>query len=92
MKSLQTFVDAWMDYESAEKDFRKEICEIIDTTDSHIKNVYLRNTQDGNKICQYVVLELRGKVELKSAAIAKMGNCKVITPNLIEIQVGEIHL
>ena len=92
MKSLETYVETRLDYESAEETFKNEICETLGTTVDHIKGISMGNYQDGNKINQYIVIRFRGSVEISGTAISKIGDCRIVTPNTLKIKVGEIHL
>lgn len=92
MKSLENYVEARLNYESAENDLINEICEILSVDRHKIKNLWMRSSYHSTVIQQIVTIEFRGVVRLSSDDISKLGNCRVILPNEIEIEVGEIHL
>ena len=92
MESLNRYVDAWIELESAEKDFRKDLSETLGISEINIQRVDVYNRTDSTQITQVVRITLRGVNRMSSKAISKIDGMTIITPKHIEIDAGEIHL
>lgn len=92
MKSLGNYVDARLNFESAEEDFIKELAKCLHIGEYKIKKISMRSSVSTTVISQTITVEFFGKVQLSSEDLFKIGNCRVVMPNEIEIDVGEIHL
>ena len=92
MKSLENYVEARLDYESAEKEFINEICELFSIERYKIKKIRMRHSYDGSVIQEIVTIEFTGVVRISVEDISKIGKCRVVLPTEIEIEVGDIQL
>lgn len=92
MNFIKNFVDAKLNYDAEEKSFKTDLATALDIDETSIKSMYLYNRTDANKITQTLVIELRGRNTFKSENVAKIEGLSIITPNCIEIEVGDILL
>lgn len=92
METLQKFVEAKLDYTSAEADFKEELCDILKLEPSNIHSILVKNRVDGSKIIQVIHIELIGQNHFQSKDLCKIEGLTLITPKYLEIEVGEIHL
>ena len=92
MKSLNEYVESSLNYKSAECKFIDELCTMLNLDVTHIKNIRIMNTEKDTKILQIVQIQLRGTNKFRSDDISKIRGLSITTPNLIEIEAGEIHL
>ena len=94
MKSLERYVEATLDQKSAEVDFLGELNKTLEINPRNIKRVYVRNrqTEQLHALAQVVVVDLKGTNVLKSENLQKIKGLTIITPQTIEIEVGEILL
>ena len=92
MKFIKDFVDAKLNYDAEAKNFKKELSDALGIKESSIKHISLYNQTESNKITQIVVIELVGTNKFKSKNVAKIEGLSIITPNCIEIEVGDILL
>lgn len=92
MKSLDEYVDAYLNFKSAETDFINELCDTLKLDLTHIKKIELRTVEHETKFLQVVRMRLTGENKLSADDISKIDGLSIITPNTIEIEVGEIHL
>ena len=92
MKTLENYVESRLNFESAEKDFINELCDILDIGSHQIKTMRMRSSQTGNVIHQIIAIEFGGTIRMTDEQIAKIGKCNIILPHELEIEVGEIHL
>lgn len=92
MKSLDEYVEASLNYRSAEVEFIEELCDLLKLDLTHIKNVEIKTVEQETKILQKISIRMIGENKISSDDISKIKGMSIITPNVIEIDVGEIHL
>ena len=94
MKSLDNYVDAIRNWDSAEEEFIKELTSILNISEKQVKSIKLVNREDNlnniNLILD-ITLSINGAVELKGEDLAEI-NATFIPPKNIEIPVGQIQL
>lgn len=92
MNFIRNFVDAKLNYDAEVKNFKKELSDVLDIKESSIKYIELYNQTDSNKITQIIVIELVGNNRFKAENVANIKGLSIVTPNRIEIEVGDILL
>ena len=92
MKSLEKYVESSLDLQSAEEELMTELNNILHIPRHHIKNICLESRLRGTAYVQIVVVYLLGKNSLRSEDLSKIKNLTVHTPNILEIEYGEIPL
>lgn len=92
MKSLNEFVESKLDFESAECEFINELCTMLNLDISHIKGITVKNVARRTKVVQVISIELTGTNKFSAEDVFQVKGMSIITPNTIEIEVGEIHL
>ena len=92
MNFIKNFVDAKLNYDAEVKNFKKELSDVLDIKESSIKYIELYNQTDSNKITQIIVIELVGNNRFKAENVANINGLSIVTPNRIEIEVGDILL
>lgn len=92
MKSLDEYVEAYLNYKSAENEFINEFCELLKLDLNHIKKIELKTVEQDTKLVQVIKMSMVGENKLSSEDISQIKGLSIITPNVLEIEVGEIHL
>lgn len=91
MESLDTYLQSYLDYKSAESSFIDELGK-YGITKNHIKDITVSTEDNDTKVTQIIIIELRGSLHLSVDALSNIPNVSIVTPNTILIKVGEIHL
>ena len=92
METINNYVDTIMDFNSTEKEFIKELTEILGINESNVNKIKLiKREDDSNGINLILAIHLVGSVEIDGKDLAKIEGT-FISPKTIEIKVGEIHL
>ena len=92
MEFIENYVQSRLDYESAELDLINNLEKTLGISPMNIKHIRLTNKIENSAIIQVLEIELIGTNSLRSEDIAKMKELTIVTPNTIQINVGEIHL
>ena len=92
MKTLDEYVESYLNFKSAEVCFIDEICDTLKLDQSRIKSIEMKTVERDTKILQIIMMRLVGENKIRSEDIAKIDGLSIITPNVIEIEVGAIHL
>lgn len=92
MKSLDEYVESYLNYKSAEKEFLDELCATLQLDLRHIKKIELKTVEQETKFLQIIKVSMMGENRLSADDISKIDGLSICTPNVIEIEVGEIHL
>lgn len=81
-----------MDYESSEVYLLKKLTEMLGISPNNVKNISLRNVVNNSCIIQVLEIDLIGQNTFNSEDLSKINGLRIITPNTIQIDVGEIPL
>lgn len=92
MNTIENFVEATLNWTSAETELKKELVNILHIPEHNIKSITLKNIAYDTKVLQTIVVELRGKNRLKGKDIQKINGLTIVTPNTLEIDAGELNL
>jgi len=92
LKTLDEYVETYLNYRAAEVEFINELCDILKLDLSHIKRVEIKTVEQNTKILQKISIKLTGLNRLQSEDLSKIKGLTVVTPNTLEINAGEIHL
>ena len=92
MKTLNEFVESYLNYKSAESAFSAELCDTLKIKPTNIKYICITNAVKDTKFVQIVKIGLIGVNKIRSEDISKIKGLSIITPKTLEIEVGEIHL
>lgn len=92
MKSLDEYVESYLDFKSAESEFIKELCDLLKLDLSHIRKIELKTVEKETKFLQYVKISMIGENRLSADDVSKIKGLSIVTPNVLEIEAGEIHL
>ena len=85
-------MDATLNQISAEKEFTDELCERFGVKPNNIKSIKLNNSAKDTKVMQKIIINMIGINRFKSGDLKNYEGVTIITPNRIEIDVGEIDL
>ena len=85
-------MDATLNQISAEKEFTDELCERFGVKPNNIKSIKLNNSANDTKVMQKIIINMIGINRFKSGDLKNYEGVTIITPNRIEIDVGEIDL
>lgn len=85
-------MDATLNQYSAEKEFIDELCKRFGVKPINIKSINLDNSANDTKVIQKIIIHMRGINRFKSRDLKNYEGVTIITPNRIEIDVGEIDL
>lgn len=92
MNTIENFVEATLNWTSAENELRKELISKLHISENNIKQITLKNIATDTKVLQTVVVELRGVNHFKAKDICKIDGLSIVTPNRLEIDAGELNL
>lgn len=92
MNTIENFVEATLNWTSAESELKKELVAILHIPEHHIKSITLKNIAYDTKVLQTVVVELSGRNRFKGKDIKKIDGLSIVTPNTLEIDAGELNL
>lgn len=92
MKSLEKYVEAQLDFISAESDFKAELCEILEIEPSNIFRISHSTYPEENLVKQVVTIQLIGINRIKSENVSKIKGLTIITPKTLEIEYSVIPL
>lgn len=92
MEFISEYVQTRLDYESAERDFLENLEKVLKIPRQNVKDISFSNRIEGSSIIQVLEIDLTGSNKFRSEDIAKIKEMTLITPNCIQIDVGEIHL
>jgi len=92
LTAIENFVEATLNWTTAEEELKKELIGVLHIPEHHIKSITLKNIAYDTKVLQTIVVELSGKNKLKGKDISKIDGLSVVTPNTLEIDAGELNL
>lgn len=93
MKSIDKYFEASLDFESAESEFKKELCEILEIPLINIVDVQIVIDKTClSHIKHYIRITLRGVNRLKSENVNKINGLTIITPKHLEIEYMDVPL
>lgn len=92
MKTIEDFVEASLNYMSAKDSFTRELVNTLELPPNNIKYVELNASTTGTTFSHKVVVHLVGSNSFKSENIQKIDGLTIKTPNILEIEYGEIKL
>ena len=92
MDWINNYVDATLNQMSAEKEFTDELCKRFGVKPNNIKSIKLNNSANDTKVVQKIIIDMIGINRFKSRDLKNYDSITIITPNCIEIDVGEIDL
>ena len=92
MEELRNYVEASLNLASAEDGLKQFLLEEIGLASHKIKSIQLDTFAIETKVKQVIVIEMSGKNSFASEDVASIKGLKIITPNTIEIEVGEFEL
>ena len=92
MKTLDEYVESNLNFKAAEVEFIDELCDLLKLDLSHIKNVEIKTVEKNTKILQKICIWLIGENRLHADDLSKIKGLTIVTPNVLEIEAGEIHL
>jgi len=92
VKSIDEYVECCLNFKSAEASFIEELCTTLKLDLSHIKKVELKTVERETKILQMISIRVTGENKLHSDDISKIKGLSIVTPNTLEIEVGEFPL
>lgn len=86
------YVEAIMNTSTAESNLKQFLLNELGLSSSNIKRIKLSNNTDDTRVVQLIVVELRGTNCFRMEDIRKIEGLRIITPNKLEISVGDIPL
>ena len=92
MKTIEEFVESSLNYMSAKEAFTRELVSTLEIPPNNIKYVELNASTTGTTFSHKVVVHLIGSNSFKSENIKKIDGLTIKTPNILEIEYGEIKL
>lgn len=92
MEFIDNYVEAKLNLLSAEKEFISELCKTLNLSESNIKSIRLENHSNNLMTTQMIRVELTGSNRFKSSDVAKINGLVIVTPNTLEIKIGEYNL
>lgn len=92
MKTIEEFVEASLNYISAKESFTEELINTLELNPNNIKYIELNASTTGTTFSHKIVIHLIGSNPLKGENLAKIPGITIVTPNVLEIEYGEIKL
>lgn len=92
MKTIEEFVESSLNYMSAKEAFTRELVSTLELSPNNIKYVELNASTTGTTFSHKIVIHLVGSNSFKSENIRKIDGLTIKTPNILEIEYGEIKL
>ena len=92
MKTIEEFVESSLNYMSAKEAFTRELISTLELSPNNIKYVELNASTTGTTFSHKIVIHLVGSNSFKSENIRKIDGLTIKTPNILEIEYGEIKL
>lgn len=92
MKTIEEFVESSLNYMSAKEAFTRELVDTLELSPNNIKYVELNASTTGTTFSHKIVIHLVGSNSFKSENIRKIDGLTIKTPNILEIEYGEIKL
>lgn len=92
MDSVKDYVEATLSLASAEKELLKDLCQVLGISEQNCKSISLKNVAKDTTVSQIIIVELVGTNRIKCKDISRIEGVTIVTPNTIEIAVGEFDL
>ena len=92
MDTIEEFVESALNYMSAKEAFTRELVNTLELPPNNIKYVELNASTTGTTFSHKIVVHLVGSNSFKSENIRKIDGLTIKTPNILEIEYGEIKL
>ena len=92
MEFIEEYVDATLNQKSAEERFLEKIGDMLGFNPNLVKHIGLVTYTNDTKIVQKISIDLIGSHRFRSEDLKDFKGLEIVTPNTIEINVGEIDL